>query len=57
MIENAAVLGERTRETLSKLNSDVVVHHRGKGLLNAVVITKTQSKSFVLVGGEVTFHH
>jgi len=43
MIENAAVLGERTRETLSKLNSDVVVHHRGKGLLNAVVITKTEN--------------
>ena len=50
MIDNAAALGERTRDVLSKLHPDVVLHHRGKGLLNAVIIRDTGSKLSAIKG-------
>lgn len=41
LCENAEAMGKITRDFLSKLPSDVVVSHRGRGLLNAVVIKNT----------------
>lgn len=38
MIENAAVMGEIFRSRLGKINSDLILDIRGKGLLNAIDI-------------------
>jgi ornithine--oxo-acid transaminase len=39
LAENAYRLGKIFRERMSQINSPIVEHYRGKGLLNALVIT------------------
>lgn len=41
LCENAEEMGKVTRDFLSKLPSDIVISHRGRGLLNAIVIKNT----------------
>jgi ornithine--oxo-acid transaminase len=43
LVENAAVLGEKFRAALRKIDSPLLHTVRGKGLLNAIVIDETKS--------------
>jgi len=45
LVENAAVLGERFRADLRKIESPLLRSVRGRGLLNAIVIDETKDKS------------
>jgi ornithine--oxo-acid transaminase len=42
LCENAEKLGERLRNALSELPSDVIKIVRGKGLLNAIVVNESE---------------
>jgi ornithine--oxo-acid transaminase len=45
MVERAETLGQKFREGLKNLNSPMITTIRGKGLLNAIVIDKTNGHS------------
>jgi len=45
LAENAEVLGEIFRSEMSKIDSDMIALVRGKGLLNAIMITPKDGKS------------
>ena len=48
MVENAARLGAKSKQVLSKLPNDIVSTVRGKGLFNAIVIRNTQGTVIVI---------
>lgn len=47
LAENAAKMGEILRKELSREAKDIVLQVRGKGLLNAIVISKGKIRSTV----------
>jgi ornithine--oxo-acid transaminase len=46
--ENAEKMGQILRKGLSELDKDIVISHRGKGLLNAIEINNSRVDAFDL---------